>query len=121
MTELLQKQQMLTVLMARLILFAKTRGYDTVFGQAKRTQAEANANAKSGSGISNSLHLLSLAVDLLLFKDEKYLTNSDDYKFLGDFWKLLDPDCRWGGDFKDAKGHPKPDGNHFSVEFQGVK
>ena len=31
----------------------------------------------------------------------------------GAFWKSLDPDCCWGGDFND--------GNHYSIAYQGRK
>lgn len=121
MSELLQKQQMFTVLVSRLILFAKTRGYDLTFGEAYRTPEQAALNAKNGTGISNSLHTKRLAIDFNLFKDGKWLDKSEDFKFLGEFWKSLDPECCWGGNFKDAAGKPKPDGNHFSLSYMGVK
>lgn len=92
--------------------------------QVKRSQADANANAKSGAGISNSLHLIPLAADLILYKDDpsteeveyEYRPDSAAYKPLGEKWKSMHPLCRWGGDFS------KPvDGNHFSLEHNGVK
>jgi hypothetical protein len=79
--------------------------------QVKRTQAEAQANAASGKGIKNSLHLDGLAVDILIYKDGVYLTNTDDYQFAGHYWKVLDNDNAWGGDLS------KPDGNHFSHAY----
>jgi hypothetical protein len=91
------------------------------YEQTKRTQAEADLNAKKGIGISNSLHTIGLAVDLNLFIADKIQTNSEAYRPLGKYWKSLDPLCRWGGDFKDANGKPKPDGMHFSLEHLGVK
>lgn len=93
--------------------------------QVKRTQAEANANAKSGAGISNSLHLSGLAADLILYLDDPktpaviehdYASRSEDYKILGEKWKTMHPLARWGGDFKS-----RPDGNHFSLEHNGVR
>ena len=50
-----------------------------------------------------------------LFKDGKFLTSSEDHRTLGEFWKTLHPDCCWGGDFS------RPDGNHYSMEWQGRK
>jgi len=115
--KLSEKRALFTQLLAQLILWAGTQDRVSVaLDQVKRTQAEADANAKSGAGISNSLHLLGLAGDLILYKDGKYMDKSEDYKFLGDYWKSLHPLCRWGGDFKS-----RPDGNHFSLEHEGVQ
>lgn len=69
-----------------------------------------------GSGSGNSLHPDRLAVDLNLFRDGRFLTLSKDHAPLGAYWKTLNPLCRWGGDF-----HPKPDGNHYSIEHGGRK
>lgn len=64
----------------------------------------------------NSLHYVGLAQDASLFKDGVYLDKSEDYKPLGDYWESLDPEHnRWGGNFHDENGNPKPDGDHFST------
>lgn len=107
--------------LAKLIQKAKDFGYDVALDQVKRTQAEADANAASGVGIKNSLHLLGLAADLLLYRDGIYLTKDVGYEILGQWWKALSPDHRWGGDFRDAQGRPKPDSDHYSIEHGGVK
>jgi hypothetical protein len=54
-------------------------------------------------------------VDFNLFVAGVYMTNSGAYKPIGEYWKSLNPLNRWGGDFT------KPDGNHFSMEHEGVK
>jgi len=100
---------------ADLIVWAYDNGYQLTFGEAHRTMEQAAANARLGIGIANSLHVKRLAIDLNVFKDGVYLTKSEDYLPLGERWKTLHPLARWGGDFK------KPDGNHFSFEWQGVK
>lgn len=110
-----EKQRKFTLLVAQLIIRAYEQGYELTFSEAYRTPEQAALNAQKGSGIRNSLHTKRLAVDLNLFKDGVYKTLSQDYKPLGDYWKTLDPLCRWGGDFS------KPDGNHFSMEHEGVK
>lgn len=76
--------------------------------------AQCIRNNGKNNGIRLSVHQLGLALDLKLFKDGVYLTSSEDYRELGDWWKTLAPDCRWGGDFPG-------DGNHFSIEHNGVK
>ena len=63
--------------------------------------------------MKRSLHYIRLAQDLCLFKDNEYLTDSDDYHVLGQFWKRMNPLNRWGGDFASQ------DGNHFSMEWEG--
>jgi hypothetical protein len=108
-----------TRLVARLIDRAIAMGYQATLGEVLRGKAQAQANAASGAGISNSLHLDGLAVDLNLYLNGRWLQNSEDHADLGRWWKAQHPDCRWGGDFKDSKGRPKPDGNHYSITFQG--
>lgn len=135
-----EKQQRFCEYTAELILHAVNEGYRVAYGEAARSneQAEINSIGYSGrervaallrpyfshladcivdngkaSGVRNSLHQLCLAVDLKLFKEGIYLTRTEDYRSLGEFWEALAPDCRWGGHFSD--------GNHFSIEHNGVK
>lgn len=112
--KLSEKRVLFTGLLGKLIAWGHENGYMIAIDQAKRTQAEADANAKSGAGISNSLHLIPLAADFVLYINGEYKTQTEDYKALGIYWKSLHRDCRWGGDFS------KPDGNHFSLQHNGV-
>lgn len=115
------KQRRFTRYVGQLIEFAYVMGYELTFGEAFRTKEQAAIYAKNGSGISTSLHTERLAIDFNLFKGGVYQTDSEAYRELGEFWKSLAPDCAWGGDFKDARGRPRPDGNHFSVSHAGRK
>jgi hypothetical protein len=135
-----QLQQEFAYFYARLLLEAERQGYQYALAEGARSdeQAEINAIKQAGrervaeliykefpelakkilnnganNGVRNSVHQLRLAQDLLLFRNEKYLTASDDYKSLGVWWKKQHPLARWGGDWGD--------GNHFSFEFGGVK
>ncbi|BEL66450.1 MULTISPECIES: M15 family metallopeptidase [Serratia] len=109
-----EKQQLFTKLIAQLILWADEKGYRLTFGEAYRTPEQAALNAKKGSGISNSLHTKRLAVDLNLFINGQYQTNSAAYLPLGEYWESIGGS--WGGRFRD-----RPDGNHFSLEHEGVR
>ncbi len=109
-----EKQEIFSYNLALLILFAYAHGYRIRTGEVWRSDAAAQANAEAGIGIENSVHRLKLAADLNLFKDGQFLTESEDHKPLGDFWKSLHPDNRWGGDFSN------PDGNHYSMTHGGV-
>jgi hypothetical protein len=94
---------------AKLVLWAFENGYELTEGEGYRTPEQAKLNASNGKGIANSLHCDRLAHDVNLFKDGKYLSDSESYQPLGEYWKSLDPVNKWGGDFKKLK-----DGNHFS-------
>jgi hypothetical protein len=108
---------MFTKFIGMLILWVYQReGWELTLGEALRSKLQAAANAQSGAGIVNSLHILRLAIDLELFINGLWQQDTEAYKAMGDYWKTLHPLCRWGGDF-----HTRPDGNHFSMEHEGVK
>ena len=96
-----QKQSKFARMVADLILFAYTNGYELTFGDAW---------AKTGHMV-NSLHYVRLAIDLNLFRDGKYLTSTEDHRPLGEYWESIGG--AWGGRFGD--------GNHYSLEHQGRK
>jgi hypothetical protein len=111
-----QKQSVFARLAASLILRAARTGYDVTLGEAYRSPEEAARLAKLGKGIKTSLHTSRLALDLNLFKDGRYLTQTEDYRALGEWWEALSTEeytCHWGGYFRD--------GNHFSIGHQGRK
>ena len=114
--KLSEKQAIFTANIARLVVFAYQQGYRLTYGEAWRPPEMAKLNAKSGRGISNSLHTIRLAVDFNLFKDGVFLSATEDHAELGKYWKTLHPLNRWGGDFKS-----RPDGNHYSMEHNGVQ
>lgn len=108
-----EKQRKFTVMIGKLIAWADAHGYGLTFGEAYRTPEQAQLNAKSGKGIANSLHTQRLAVDFNLFINGEYQPDSAAYKPLGEYWESLGG--AWGGRFS------RPDGNHFSLEHNGVK
>jgi hypothetical protein len=110
-----EKQRLFVPLVAKLISFAYANGYEMSFGDAYRSPEQATINAAKGVGIWNSLHTKRLAIDLNLFRNGVYLQDTDSYEKVGSYWKTLHPLARWGGDFS------KPDGNHFSLEHEGVR
>jgi hypothetical protein len=111
--ELREKQSKFAVMIAQLILRARAMGYEVTLGEAWRPPETAAIYAAEGKGIANSLHIKRLAIDLNLFFGDKYLTDSEDYRPLGDVWRAWGGS--WGGDFA------KPDGNHFSLEHEGIR
>lgn len=114
--KLINKQFIFVQLVAKLIVKAYSLGYTLTFGEALRTPEQAHMNAVSGAGIEHSLHLIKLAIDFNLFKDGVWLKNTADHKPLGLYWESLstkDYTCSWGGRFGD--------GNHYSIEHEGIK
>lgn len=101
-----EKQRKFTKLVGMLISWAYEHGYELTFG---------DAYAHDGH-MKGSLHYSRLAIDFNLYKDGIYLTDTEDYKELGQFWESLgtpEATTAWGGRFK------KLDGNHFSIEHEG--
>lgn len=134
-------QRLFSVRIAELIHYIYASGYECSLGEVKRSdeQAQINAIGQSGreavaqavaaigfkglaealrnngknNGVMNSVHQLSLAIDINLFKDGKYLDKSEDHKRFGEWWEKQHELARWGGRWGD--------GNHYSFEFNGVK
>ena len=117
-----EKRVLFSRLISRLILEASNDlGLKVAFDQVKRSPEEAARLAREGKGIANSVHNLGLAADLIIWKDldgdgeeDDYAARSEEYEVLGVRWEAYNPLCRWGGRFK------RVDGNHFSLEHNGV-
>lgn len=116
------KQRLFAQLVAIFLTWCYENDYEVTFGEAYRTPEQAAWYAQQGKGISNSLHTKKLAIDLSLFVDlteggdeDVYQKDSAAYEPLGAHWESLHPLCRWGGRFR------RPDGNHFSLEHEGVR
>lgn len=108
---LLQKQQTFTRRVAKLLMWFSDNGYEVTFGETVRSPEEAKRQ-----GRKSRLHGCRLAIDFNLFKDGKWLTETEDFRQAGEYWESLStPDCKcsWGGDFND--------GNHFSIRHGGMR
>jgi hypothetical protein len=112
MLTLRQKQSKFAILAAKLILRAVELGYEVTFGDAYRDPRLHGAlGEKKGYGHPSSCHKLRLAIDLNLFKDGVYITDSAGHEELGQWWELQGG--AWGGRFNDF--------NHYSLEHEGNK
>jgi len=106
METLRQKQSRFAFSVTLLILYAIKSGYEVTLGDAYRHES-------CPYGAENSLHKKRLAIDLNLFKYGQYLPSTEAHLPLGEFWESLGPDHSWGGRFGD--------GNHYSIEHDGMK
>ena len=98
-------------------MYAASQGYELTVGDAFRdTRVHGEFGTKKSYGSANSMHKNRLAMDFNLFVGGLFITDSSDTAWvdLGSYWKTLNPDARWGGDFT------KPDGNHFSFTHWGA-
>lgn len=108
-----EKQSVFARMAARLILKAYDMGYEVTLGDAFR---DPRAHGKQGVlgaiyGEAWSAHKNKLALDLNLFRNGQYLSSTASHRPLGEWWEQQGG--TWGGRFKD--------GNHYSLEHQGVK
>lgn len=92
----------------KLFQFIEDHDHTFTYGEAMRSQEQAEIYAKKGLGIINSLHCKRLAIDINIFNENGiYLNKTENYELFGKFWESLSPANRWGGNFKNS------DGNHF--------
>jgi len=117
--ELWQKQALFAQNVALLLQYIHSKGYSVTLGEAFRTPDQAKLYAQQGKGIVDSLHCQRLAIDLNLINHEGvYLPDSSDYKIFGEYWKSLDENNDWGGDWAPStlRPHQNVDGNHFEMK-----
>lgn len=109
-----QRQELFMECLFKLGAWLIAEGYKVRGGELQRDPRVAQMNDVNGTGISNSLHIDKLAIDLNVFKNGKWLSDTADHAPIGAKWKSLHPLCAWGGDFSGKK-----DGNHYSVRYLG--
>lgn len=137
MSALREKQSKFVRMIADLTIWAYDNGYELTYGEAFRSNEQAEINAmgftgrrqlanvliansfgnlasaiqdNTGNGIKNSLHMLKLAIDFNVFKNG-VLAGVAQIAPLGEKWESMGG--TWGGRFSDSP--------HFSLEHNGVK
>lgn len=114
MSDLLKLQWTFARLIPRLFDKAFDLGFDVTTGDAFRDQRVHGAlGVKMGYGHKSSAHKNKLAIDINLFKDGDFISDTEGHRLLGEWWEKQHPLARWGGKFQD--------GNHYSFEYLGVK
>ena len=109
-----EKQRLFARLTGLLIEWAYQNGYELTTGDGYRDpRVFGPYGEKLGYGGSKSNHKLRLAHDWNLFINGEYMTKTEDYAPLGEYWESLHELCEWGG------SGTRYDGNHFSLNHQG--
>ena len=107
---------------AKLIVWADANGFKLTEGEGYRTVdqqrlyyhgfevAEINGGlvlrpAPKRSKTMNSKHLQRMAHDFNVFVDGEYTNDVEKIRPLGEYWKSLDEDNVWGGDWGWDPGH----------------
>lgn len=107
-----EKQRLFTLMVAQLIQWAYEHGYEMTVGDAYRDpRLHGAVGEKKGYGHPKSAHKQRLAIDLNLFRNGKYLDKTEDHVPIGEQWEKMGGS--WGGRFND--------GNHYSLEHDGVR
>lgn len=121
-----EKQSTFLFNVAKLIFWAFDNGYELTGGELLRTKDQQYLyfegykldriggvlklfKINSLSKTMNSKHLDKLAIDLNLFVDGEYKSDAESHRPLGEYWKSLNPDNVWGGDWG-------WDGNHYEMK-----
>lgn len=96
MSKLRDEQSEFALRFAQWVINVYEQGYEITFG---------DAFAQSGHS-PHSFHYKRLAIDVNLFKDGEYLTETEDHRKVGEMWERMGG--TWGGRFSNK------DGNHYS-------
>lgn len=107
-----EKQRKFTLMVSQLVQWLYDQGYEATLGDAYRDpRLHGQLGESKGYGNRNSCHKIRLAIDLNLFKDGVWLQSTEDHTPVGEKWESMGGS--WGGRFKD--------GNHYSLEHEGVR
>lgn len=91
----------------KLVQEATSRGFVVTGGELWRTQEQQEIYVKSGrSKTMASNHLRRLAIDLNFFYAGEVVGDVKSLAPLGKFWESLNPQNRWGGNFKSLVDAP---------------
>lgn len=108
-----QKQERFSRMLLKLLTLIYTHpGYEVRLGDAFRDpRVHGEMGVKKGYGHPKSAHKLKLAIDLNLFKDGVFVDSTEGHRVFGEYWESIGGS--WGGRFED--------GNHYSLEHEGVR
>ena len=98
------KQELFSKMYMKLLIFVHDKGYGVRQKYLLRCK-----DCKIGH--KRSLHKSSLAIDIVLTKDDNLFSQTEDYLEAGEYWESIGGS--WGGRFSD--------GGHFSLAHNGMR
>ena len=115
--KLSEKQGQFMKDLSLLIQWVNSQGWYVTGKELLRTREQQRLYYEQGkTKTMNGQHGKGLAIDLILLINGKVTWDIEDYRPLGEFWKSIRPENRWGGDFfviVDGVKEAFPDGVHF--------
>lgn len=110
-----QKQERFTRCVPQLMDFIHSKGFEIrLGGKPCEPKVFGKHGVAMSSGSHKSAHKNGLAINLYLFRNGKPITTLKDCLQVGEYWKTLFSDCKWGGDFAE------PDTSYYSIEHDGI-
>lgn len=108
-----EKQSAFAFALGKLIAFVYAKGWELTMSEGYVGDTDAKDGDHDGPHMKGGTHYMRLGQDLNLWINDEWIKNGSHpaWKELGDYWKGLHPDARWGGDFADP--------NHFSFTHAG--
>lgn len=102
-----QKQEYFSKMLAKFITWLYDNSCTVRMGEVWRPQEMQDLYLKTGKTRAKySKHQDKVAADLYIFKDGKLLQTKEELKFAAEYWKSLDADNRWGGEFQNLFDAP---------------
>jgi hypothetical protein len=110
-----EKQSRFALCLGKLIAFVYAKGWELTMSEGYVGDTDAADKDYDGPHKSGGTHYMRIGQDLNLWIAGEWISSGSHpaWRELGAYWKGLDGDARWGGDFSRA------DPNHFSFTHNG--
>lgn len=117
MSLLTQQQQKFSRMVGQLFLYAKIIDYGITLGEVWRSEEEQARLFEAGFSKIKTFgqHQKRLAIDLNIFINDVFSEDIKHYNVLADYWKGLDPENVWGGDWRGNFFGINGDYHHFQL------
>lgn len=111
-----EKQSRFAFCLGKLITFVYAKGWELTMSEGYVGDTDGRDGDHDGPHKKRGSHYNRMGQDLNLFIGGKLIADGGHpaWREIGDYWKRLDKDARWGGDFASR------DSNHISFLHDGI-